>query len=350
MPALHPSNANLIVNSCVGKLDAASGLPGSVPPNWNNQRQFTGVWHDGTTPAALADPDAWPQSTPPLRSVGDLVFANAGSPTWWTVNLFGLEIDRTLNDGNAPVPALSRNELINFADNGNAQADLGPAAAFNPSTGFPSPIGQGRVTRFKARISFETLEQERQVYVDIGTGIHLSILAAAVKVELLVPQGQHFIDRGTVNDAAIGQLFGPGPAMITDVLLGGSCLPCFSPKAGCCSATFTQTVVKTSEGQDLPLAVPIPPAAKEVTIYPLDENALGTPWAFAEGINWITGALLPIPSTFTPATKGAIVYEPGLLRATRVPIPQNSTYIFADPGLVEPGNPIAWNIVWHLEF
>jgi len=331
MPALHPSNANLIVNSCVGKLDAASGLPGSVPPNWNNQRQFTGVWHDGTTPAALADPDAWPQSTPPLRSVGDLVFANAGSPTWWTVNLFGLEVDRLLNVGNPAVPALSRNEVINFADNGNPQADLGAAAAFNPSTGFPNPIGQGRVTRFKARISYETLEQERQVYVDIGTGIHFSVLAAAVKVELLVPQGQQFVDRGTVNDAAIGRLFGPGPAMITDVLLGGSCLPCFSPKGGCCSATFTQTVVKTSVNQDLPLAVPIPPAAKAVSIYPLGGPETLLAWQFAEGIDYITGGVLNVPGTFTPATKGTLINEPTVLRVTRAPIPQNY-------------------IVWHLEF
>lgn len=350
MPALHPSNANLIVNSCVGKLDAASGLPGSVPPSWNNQRQFTGVWHDGTTPAAVANPDAWPQSTPPLRSVGDLVFANAGSPTWWTVNLFGLEVDRQLNAGNPAVPGLSRNEVINFADNGNPQADLGPAAAFNPSTGFPNPIGQGRTTRFKARISFETLEQERQVYVDIGTGIHLSVLAAAVRVEMLVPQGQQFVDRGTVNDAAVGRLFGPGPALITDVLIGGSCLPCFSPKGGCCSATFTQTVVKTSENQELPLAVPIPPAAKEVTIFPLNEDAIAAPWNFVEGIDYITGAVLNIPATFTPAIKGAIPYDPGLARADRVPIPQNSTYIFETGGAAEPGSPVAWNIIWHLEF
>lgn len=346
MPALNATNANLIVNSCVGRIQPGTGLPGSVPPAWNNQRQLTGLWHD--VASAGIDPLAWPISTPPLRSVGDLVFAQAAAPSWWTVNLYGLETDRILEEGQF-LPGLSRNDIINFAENGNSGTNDGPGAVFNPSTGFVNPIGQGRVTRMKARVTFETLEQERQIFVDIGTGIRLSVLASAVRVELLVPQRQQFIDRGTTTDAARGVLFGPGPGLLIDTLIGASCLPCFAPRGGCCKATFTQTVILGTNRSRDTATVPIPPGAKEVTMYPLIEGALPVAWSFLEGVDFQVGNVLPIPGTGTVSTKGVFAIDPGSARADRVPIPQNATHI--QPEADGPGDGVlSWNFIWHLEF
>lgn len=269
---LSATTANLI-NSCAGKVDPKGGPLLSMPPAWNRQRQLWGLWYDSTkfsdTIPVTANVDFAMQSTPPdLDTYGDLLFAQADAPTWWTIDLWGIENTTLIPVGVPGILPLTQSALINQ--------------------------GQ-RFTRLKARIEWENMQIKRQVDVDIGTGTRISILANAVRVVLLIPSEQRWLEVGTVVNQSRGITLpvGGNGGLATNVLLGGSIYPCFAPLSNR-YPTYTNMVAQLATG-DVgvvdPVEIPVPPAAKYISIYP---------FAAGGGATWLMRTL-PIASGGTGA-------------------------------------------------
>lgn len=270
---LSATTANLI-NSCAGQVDPKGGALLSMPPAWNRQRQLWGLWYDSTkfsdTIPVTVDVDFAMQSTPPnLDTYGDLLFAKADAPTWWTIDLWGREITTLVPVGAATVQPLSQSALVNQ--------------------------GQ-RFTRLKARVQWENMQVMREVDIDIGPGTRFSVLANAVRVVLLIPSEQRWLEVGTVvnQSQGINLPVGGGGGLATNAFVGASIYPCFSPLPNR-YPTFTNMVAQLATinaGVVDPVEIQVPPASKYVTIY---QSAPGG------ATDWLMRTL-PIASGGTGAT------------------------------------------------
>ena len=312
-----PTNANAVVNSCVGMVDPRGGPALSMPPQWNRQRQFFGKWWDmrqyPVLPKAEIDFIVQQTPVPNLVGFGDLLSVHAPTPSWWTVDLWGYTIARFLEQGSPAVGPASAGTLLND--------------------------GQ-RFTHCKGRVTWENTQFARSVDVDIGTGTRFSILANAVRVELLMPNGQGMVEVGTTTNTANSNNSTYTDGLIVDTAIGGSAYPCFAPLSNR-YPTFTQTVrqlEETSAGAVVPINVDVPPAAKYLTIYP-DGDPLLTPW------EWLIVNPLPGP-TAGALPIGPIPYDPATSIVHRRQVPQNVSVI-----QMPVGGPVnrTWTLVWELE-
>ncbi len=312
--ALLASNANLLTNSCVGRLGDDGSLL-TMPTDWNRERQFAATWSNTI-----------PGPTPELQATGDLVTVQTALPTWWRVNLWGLEITQALAAADAQ-PALPRAQIVN----------------------------QGlRHTRVKARINWENMQNNRSVDVDIGTGTRLSICANAVRIEALLPVQTPgvapqltggFVEVGTVigGTAPGGPVVGTGAfdklwaGLKIDALVGASCYPVHSPD-GCCEATYSQIfqVLPGATAEDR--LIPIPPGARAVSIYDVTP---GSPFRFIEFFDSIPFTVIgPVVGTMDSSATGQL---PGTVQ--RAAIPHGVASHIQTPTL-QLG---LFTIVWHLE-
>ena len=311
-PTLNPQTANLAINTCAGKPDPNGGPTLSIPQEWNRQRQYTGLWYDASKFPGFAG-DALNnimQQTPlGLSPVSDLVYAHAQAPSWWTIDLWGQEVSRFVEDGEPQISPLTRDEVINQ--------------------------GQ-RFTRMKARVFWENMQVIRSIDVDIGLGTRFSINANAVRVTALYPQDQRIIEVGTTGAApqqTFAELFGPG--LVIDTLVGASIYPCYSPLSNR-YPTYTERFVMLSQadGGTSPIVSPVPPGSKYISIYPIGDSSL-VPWQLLSG---------PDGSGLGPTA--ILDYDPTIRAVIRRPIPQNSQFIRLT-GVTNETR--AWEIVWELE-
>ncbi len=251
---------------------------------------YYGLYQTGTVPFLL-------QATPPLTEEHSMLDAASPCPVWWTVNLWALEITRqVIPNGNSTLPPLPLSTVM--ADG-------------------------RRFSRLKARISWENV-LANSIDVDIGTGICLSLLANSLRVSLLVPPSFRLsTDRG-------GQELGPGN--IVDSKLAVSAYQSESP-VGEKSATFTQYVIRPADNA-VAQNIPVPPAAKFVTIY--EAPSSGT-----NNLQWIQHN----PTSAVPC--GEIIFPTARL-VERIAVPQNADTLRI-PAAAEAADR-GWNITWHLRF
>jgi hypothetical protein len=283
-----------------------------MPPDWNRQRQVSGLWYDANKfPGLAADQtDFLMQQTPPgLSSFGDLLWTKAEAPTWWTVNLWGVELVRFLTVGSPAQQPLSQSALL-----ANGQ----------------------RFTRLKARVQWENMQLLREVDVDIGTGTRFPILANNLRIMLLIPQSQRFQEMGTVVNTVATNNTMLTNGLLIDSMVGASAYPCFAPLSNR-YPTFTQLIAQLAFGEVgvvAPIEVPVPPAAKYLSIYPSGDPAL-IPWV------WFT-----TPIAAGGAAVGTIFYDPTISAVVRRPIPQNVSTI-----VMPVATPFRrrWNLIWELE-
>ena len=282
-----------------------------MPPEWNRQRQVSGLWYDGNKYPGL-DPDALVfamQQTPlDLDEYGDLLYAKAAAPTWWTVDLWGIEVARFLPAGAGTVQPLVQSALI----------------------------AQGRRnTRLKARVTWENLQVRRTVDVDIGTGTRFSIEANNLRIMLLIPKAQRFQEMGSIVNTVRDNNTQLGNGLVLDAMVGGSCYPCFAPLSNR-YPTFTQLVAQLRDvdtGVVTPREVLVPPDAKYLSIYPSGDPFL-VPWT------WQTTTLAE-----GGAALGPIDYDPAISAVVRRPVPQNIASIIQAATAFRR----RWNLVWELE-
>lgn len=317
-PNLSSSTANLAINTCAGVVDPCGGPALSMPPAWNRQRQVAGLWNNAQfiadrlgIPTATADflAGADPRIDI-LNGLSDLLWVSAQAPTWWTFNLYGLEVAQFLPIGVAPVEPISQSAFLNRA---------------------PS-----RFTRLKAVVEWENMQLPRSVMVDIGTGTRFSILANNVRVKLLVPtlENNRFLEEGSRPQNSTTTYTG---GFFVNSLIGASGYPCFAPL---CNRypTFTQNVRQLGAaegGVEVPIELPVPSGAKYITIYTDEAIGAAVPWFFQS---------TPIAEGGPPYT--TINPDPTTNNVIRYPVPQNASTI------VQPVAAIArrqWEIVWELE-
>ena len=314
-PTLTPSTANLAVNTCVGVPDPNGGPLLSMPPEWNRQRQLIGLWYDpGKFPGVAGDAlNFLMQQTPPdLDEYGDLLYAHAMSPTWWTVDLYGIELARFIPAGDPPVTPADQSFLIS-----NGQ----------------------RFTRLKARVSWENMQVPREVDIDIGTGTRFSILANNLRIKLLIPKGQRFQEVGTVVNTVRSDGLQFGPGLVLDAMVGASVYPCFAPLSNR-YPTFTQRIAQLSAVDVppgvFPIEIPTPPAAKYLSIYPTGDPFL-IPWTWQSVLGQAVAGAVPF---------GTIDYDPAISAVVRRPVPQNvGSIIQPVVGFTRRG----WDLTWELE-
>lgn len=317
-PYLTAATANVAINTCAGTRDPNGGPLLSMPPAWNRQRQYSGLWWDGgqfSPTLTKSERDFLMQQTPdPLTEVGDLLFVHAESTTWWTVDLWGMEVSRYIEFGLPGVSSLSQGEVI--AEN-------------------------RRFTRIKARVTWENTQVPRSVDVDVGPGTRFSVAANAVRVTPLIPKNHMFVEVGTTTNTArdnnIVLPTGNSGGLVLDSIIGGSIYPCFSPSAGT-TATYTQTIRQLSSndpGVVPQLNVSVPPAAKRVSIYVQGDPFL-SPWY------WVVASA----GSSTPDLGPSITFDASLGAVANIGVPQNVI------GILMPA-PAAmrrtWTIVWDLE-
>lgn len=280
-----------------------------MPPQWNRQRQLSGLWYDANKfPGLAADQqDFLMQQTPPgLDEFGELLYVQAQAPTWWTIDLWGIEVVRFLPVGSPAVAPLSQSALI--------------------------AIGQ-RFTRLKARVTWENMQVERSIDVDVGTGTRFSILGNNLRVKLLIPQSQRFQEMGTVVNTVASNNTMLTNGLLLDSMVGGSAYPCFAPLSNR-YPTFTQLVSQLRVDEDPAIReVFVPPGAKYLSIYPVDDPAL-IPWT------WLT---TPLGTGGTAL--GPIFYDPAISAVVRRPVPQNVSSIIQAPTPFRR----RWDLIWELE-
>lgn len=318
MPNYTPSNANLLVNSCVG-VEAAPGSVPALPKEWSNQRTVFGYW----SRFQEAPPSPIALRTPRLAVGQNLAQGILCNPTWWTVTCFGREICRQTSDGDPDVEPLSMNDIS------------GPEGLF--------------VTHLKARMNYTTLGVPRTVDFDIGSGIGLSVNATSVSLQLLVPR-RFPTPAGDVNTApyrARGSGGGlvyrgsSGPqtqpltavdGLVIDATVAGQIVPCLGPVGGQNEATYTETVV-LNVGEQVAFAVPS--AAKKLTLFAKDPDLL-LPWCFQEcGPKF--GAIANVDFGLGPGPT-----------SVAVPVPQNANFLLSPVGLGDKATPFV--LRWGLEF
>lgn len=309
---LNAANANLLTNSCVGRLDGDGSLM-SMPPEWNRERQFAATWSNTV-----------PGPTPELVATGDLVTVQTALPSWWRINLWGKEISQEVAaPGQA---ALSRARIVNEGR---------------------------RFTRVKARINWENMAESRSVDVDIGAGTRLSVCANAVRIEALLPVPTEgavgltggFVEVGTILGAPAEPPAGPASVssfnkafagLKIDALVGASCYPVHAPD-GCCEATYSQIWQVPAEPTLAQQLIPIPPAARAVSIYDVTP---GAPFRFIEFFDDIAVAVGPAIGTLDSSAAGQL---PGTVQ--RAAIPHGVATHIRTPSLVVG----FWTLVFHLE-
>lgn len=325
MAELNPYTQNKIVASCVGE-PGQDGMRG-LPPQWQKQRQYFGSYRvdDGfgfDTPLIFNEPF--------FQSNGELVTANLGAPTWWTIQIYGYELARVA-EGADVVRPLNRDSLINSAQ---------------------------PTTRLKARIYTEDMEVPRYVDVDIGGGIRLAVCSSNLRVEPLVP-ALSLPASGVGKESRVAPLpcsttafvevdknntqqaiqYGLNGGTTVDALVSASLTPCHAP-IGDRFATLTYRAVATADDPfPLPLMA-VPPGAKRVTIYNDDPdlaiwqwyettNLAGTAGAgILSDIVWGTG---PAPNVVTLPVPGLAQYLGRPAAPVQVPFAR-------------------FTIVWHLEW
>lgn len=291
-------------------IDPEGGPALAMPPEWNRQRQVSGLWYDGNKfPGLSADANAFVmQQTPPdLDEYGDLLYAKAAAPTWWTVDLWGIEVTRFM-PGAGTVQPLVQSALI-------AQG--------------------GRNTRLKARVVWENMQVRRSVDVDIGTGTRFSVEANNLRIMLLIPKAQRFQEVGSVVNTVRSNNTQLGNGLVLDAMVGGSVYPCFAPLSNRYS-TFTQLVAQLTEeetGVVTPREILVPPDAKYLSIYPSGDPVL-TPWT------WQTTTLAS-----GGAALGPVDYDPAINAVVRRPVPQNIASVTQAATVFRR----RWNMVWELE-
>ena len=287
-------------------LNLDAGAPGGCAPNpvnfaprpgYSRSHQMFGLWQPYVGTGA-----AFPsQGTPPLTSEESMLSpASEGEePVWWTVDLWALEVTRFVPLGGS-VPALTRGEV-------NSQGR--------------------RFSRLKARVSYEKV-LSHSMDIDVGTGVRFSVLANSVRVSVLTPPTFRLS-----GDKMIGPQLGPGTVL--DTIIAASCYESDSP-VGEKSATFSQYVIRVSSNaveQD----IPVPPAAKYVTVYPSPPDPGNVP------LEWMqigaAGALL------LPA--GTIDFPASTRRVDKIAVPQGVDTLRIPAGAALA--PRGWNIIWHLE-
>lgn len=306
---LAPSTANLAINTCAGVIDPSGGPAVAMPPAWNRQRQIVGLWNNAATfvaqghAAAAAD---FLASADPrvLDDATDLLSVEAQAPTWWCFDVFGIEVAEQRAIGLPPVAPIQQGMLIN--------------------------IGQ-RFCRLKLRVQWENMQVARTVDVDIGTGTRFSLTGNNVRIMLAFPRGNRFLE---VGSRLVDTTYQSG--QIVNALIGASGYPGFSPLSNR-YPTFSQNVVQLGAaefGVEAPLRLPVPPAAKYVTIYTSElVGAVPTPWVW-ESIP--TGALAPVVLNYDTVTNTIV----------RAAVPQGAAAIVMPIAI---GARRRWQIVWELE-
>ena len=300
-----PGNVNVLVNQCAGR--PMEGPLGALPPEWNKQRQVFGIYLDNIPVGG----DAFlAQNTPPLAPFTSLVYANSPTPTWWTINIYGLEVGREVDNG-VFTPSLSRDALVND----------------------PNVV---RATRLKARVEFELLEQNRVVDIDIGTGVRLGVHASAVRVKLLGPVGtvaapdrRQLIVVGTTTNQARDNDLEFDDGLLIDAIVGCSILPGFANPTDR-YVTFTERITQDDGSA---ISRPLPSGAKYLTIYS-NENQAPVNW------RWMQAFGAPF------VDYGVVIPDATTIRTNRIAVPQNVTAINKAGAAAAD---LGWTFVWELD-
>lgn len=331
------------LNSCVG-LDQR-GSPASAA----KRRQFFGAWASEAPFLAAGLDTGLSRNEPRYREVDNFLSAQLNASSWWTIDVWGRSLERTVNPG-ATIQAI-----------GPQQADALPL----------------RISRMKARLYFEDLSPSRAVDFDIGAGVTLSVRAMGVRVTLLVPAESNgdanlpqpvstsnllvpSTSRGMVEVATtqgpvafLPTLTGtgvPGPGLnrtlVLDDVVYGTVQPGWNPK-GTLGARLTQRVAwaPNPEGVPFRVALRVPDGARRVTI--TTNDGATPPWNFLNQA--FEAGILPAPGVLVESIETITWGNGPTPNSVTVPVPANAGalagYFIAPP--VAPGQ---GEVIWDLEF
>lgn len=266
-------------------------------PQFIRTHQIFGLFNDLNAHAG----DAFLTQGTPVLGPGEVMITPLSEyPTWWQIDLWATEVRRSVAAGQVPA-------LLKDAINNDGVCN----------------------TKLKARLKWETTSA-RILDVDIGTGVHLSILASSVSISLLWPEGHGYRLAGPLGPQPL-----LGPGIVTDTLVSASAYPSLSP-VGTNNATFTQYIAQNLG--DPQVDIPVPCGAKFVSIWksPFQNLSIELQWRQEAGSFPQSNGLIfsGAHATDTTAFKEPVPQVSDTLR-----IPFNST-----------GGIAGYTVQWHLEY